>query len=475
MAYKVVVAGGGASGLAAAIFAAENGARVTVLEHKDRVGRKILMTGNGRCNLTNMSDVHGKYYSSDADSLNKIYDTLVRFGAGRTRDFFKSLGLYTKEKRDGGVYPVSEQASIVLDVLRSACIRLGVEICTDCEVTAVRPVRTGGGVVHVTQYTSPAFRPDLPSSGLDISTSGSDKTASGTGKTVRNKNRTIAKKEQIAYDRLILATGGKAASVSGSDGSGYELTKTLGHSVIEPLPALVQLRCEGAFFKALSGVRAQGRVRLLIDGREAACEEGELQLVDYGISGIPVFQMSRLASRALHEGKQCEAVIDFLPYMDIENMDIKNIDIKKTDNRIFDHSIGENIQAFPHKTVEEFLSGMVHKKVASVVCKQNKITPTETVGQIGTGKIWDCIRMLSDFRVKITASNSFENAQVCCGGVPLGEVNENFMSCRCQDVYIVGELLDCDGICGGYNLQWAWATGAIAGADAACRSMGKGE
>lgn len=454
MAYKVVVAGGGASGLAAAIFAAENGARVTVLEHKDRVGKKILMTGNGRCNLTNMSDVHGKYYSSDADSLNKIYDTLVRFGAGRTRDFFKRLGLYTKEKRDGGVYPVSEQASIVLDVLRSTCIRLGVEIRTDCEVMAVRPVRTGGGVVYVTQYISPALRPDLPSSGSD--------------KKVQSKNK-------IPYDRLILATGGKAASVSGSDGSGYELARSLGHSVIEPLPALVQLRCEGAFFKALSGVRAQGRVRLLIDGREAACEEGELQLVDYGISGIPVFQMSRLASRALHEGKQCEAVIDFLPYMDIENMDIKNIDIKKTDNRIFDHSIGENIQAFPHKTVEEFLSGMVHKKVASVVCKQNKITPTETVGQIGTGKIWDCIRMLADFRVKITAPNSFEHAQVCCGGVPLGEVDENYMSRRCQDVYIVGELLDCDGICGGYNLQWAWATGAIAGADAACRSMGKGE
>ena len=148
---RVVVAGGGASGLTAAIFAAKNGANVTVLEHKDRVGKKILMTGNGKCNLANMSDVHGKYYSSDDDALNKIYDALVRFDAVSTRDFFKQLGLYTKEKRDGGVYPVSEQASVVLDMLRGACSRLGVTIRTDCEVTAVEP-DTAGGIISVIQY-----------------------------------------------------------------------------------------------------------------------------------------------------------------------------------------------------------------------------------------------------------------------------------------------------------------------------------
>lgn len=448
MANRVVVAGGGASGLVAAIAAAENGARVTILEHKDRVGKKLLMTGNGRCNLTNMSDIHGKYYSSDAESLDKIYDTLVRFSAQDTRDFFKRLGLYTREKRDGGVYPVSEQAAIVLDVLRSQCVRLGVRIRTDCEVTAVRPARKGGGTVYVTQYSSPAFRQDLTASGPDTP-------VQGQGKSARNRDKSVARKEQIDYDRLILATGGKAAAVSGSDGSGYGLVKKLGHSVIEPLPALVQLRCEGAFFKALSGVRAQGRVRLLVDGREAACEEGELQLVDYGISGIPVFQLSRLASRAVYDGRRCEAAIDFIPY------------IKTADSGVFGGSMERSVSEFAHKTVEELLSGLVHKKVASVVCKQNKIAHGETVGQAGAAKLRDCISMLADFRVKIIAPNPFENAQVCCGGVPLGEVDENFMSRRCAGIYIVGELLDCDGRCGGYNLQWAWATGAIAGADAA--------
>ena len=439
MANRVVVAGGGASGLAAAVFAAENGANVTILEHKDRVGKKILMTGNGRCNLTNMSDVQGKYYSSDRDSLNKIYDTLVRFDAAKTRDFFRRLGLYTKEKRDGGVYPVSEQASIVLDVLRSACERLGVKIRTDCEVTAVKPARTGGGLVCVTQYVC-----------LDKEQKKQD-----------NKNRIRSKQEEIEYDQFILAAGGKAALVSGSDGSGYELAKSLGHSIVEPLPALVQLKCEGTFFKALSGVRAQSRIRLLIDGREAASEEGELQLTDYGISGIPVFQFSRLASRAIYEGKHCEAGIDFIPY------------IEKNDSMIFDKSIDRILKDFSNKTVEEFLSGLVHKKVAAVVCRQNGIASGAAVGQTGAGKITDCIRMLADFRVRITAPNSFENAQVCCGGVPLGEVNENFMSRRHSDLYIIGELLDCDGICGGYNLQRAWATGAIAGTDAALQGVKK--
>lgn len=228
MAERVVVAGGGASGLVAAVFAAQNGARVTILEHKDRVGKKILMTGNGRCNLTNMSDVRGKYYSSDADSLDRIYDTLVRFDAGRTRDFFESLGLYTKEKRDGGVYPASEQASIVLDVLRSACDRLGVQIRTDCDVTAVKP-GLSGGVVSVVQY--------------ERAEQGQDRR----DRKCPNKAFDRSHREELSYDRLILATGGKAASVSGSDGSGYELAKRLGHSVVEPLPALVQLRCDGTF------------------------------------------------------------------------------------------------------------------------------------------------------------------------------------------------------------------------------------
>ncbi|MBO5145089.1 MAG: aminoacetone oxidase family FAD-binding enzyme [Lachnospiraceae bacterium] len=441
MANKVVVAGGGASGLIAAVFAAENGAEVTILEHKDRVGKKILMTGNGRCNLTNMSDVHGKYYSSDDVSLEKIYDTLVRFDAAKTRAFFQKLGLYTKEKRDGGIYPVSEQAAIVLDVLRSECARLEVKTITDCALTAVEPDRHGGSLRLVHYIRQAEEQKKL--------------TAANKKDKAKNKKSEIIseKKETMRYDRLILATGGKAAPASGSDGSGYRLAKMLGHSIIEPLPALVQLKCSGDYFKAVSGVRAQSDLTLYIDGKPAAAETGELQLTDYGISGIPVFQFSRLASRALYCGRKCEVGINFISCLSEPEQEFSDALMKR-------HS---------EKPVEELLAGLVHKKLAAVVCKKEGIAFGTTVSQAGLQKVCGCIRLLSDFRVQVTEANSFENAQVCCGGVPLSEVDKEFQSLRCSNVYIVGELLDCDGICGGYNLQWAWATGAIAGTSAAIK------
>ncbi|MDE7206673.1 MAG: aminoacetone oxidase family FAD-binding enzyme, partial [Lachnospiraceae bacterium] len=369
---KVIVTGGGASGLTAAVFAARNGNQVTILEHKDRVGKKILMTGNGRCNLTNMSDFHGKYYSSDEKSLQKIYDTLVSFGAKDARGFFESMGLYTKEKKDGCVYPVSEQASAVLDVLRCECDRLGVRAITGCEVHSINPHKSGGRV------------------------------------SVRYLEENGKKRQaEFSYDKLILATGGKAAPVSGSDGLGYQLAQKLGHKVIKPLPALVQLRCEGSFFKAVSGVRAQAGITLYIDGKASAFEEGELQLTDYGISGIPVFQFSRMAARALDSKKRCEAGIHFLPYVeDLERFIKQNVDEER----------------YGYKTVEELLGGMVHKKIASMICKKNKTGAGVKVSEAGKETVRRCILELADFRVKITGANPFEHAQVCSGGVPLGEV-----------------------------------------------------
>lgn len=404
MPVRIVIIGGGASGLAAAITAARQDADVTILEHKDRVGKKILMTGNGKCNLTNLSDYHGKYYG---ENIKSIYGVLSRFTPMDTIEFFKEIGLYTKQKKDGGIYPVSEQASAVLDVLRTTCDHLGVKTLTECEPSKIITGKNGGTVQYIYQKKE---------------------------------------KRQIPYDKLILATGGQAAPVSGSDGTGYQLARSLGHHLITPLPALVQLRCEGNYFKSISGVRAQAELNLYINKQQAAREEGELQLTDYGISGIPVFQFSRIAARAIKEKKQCEVHINFLPYLTRD--ELQNLEKEQ--------------YKFAYKTVEEFLSGIVNKKIASLMCRRYQIKQDTLLGKVQEKTFRECLRELTDFTVSVKEANPFENAQVCCGGIPLSEVTDNLESKYNTGVYITGELLDCDGICGGYNLQWAWATGILA-------------
>lgn len=255
------------------------------------------------------------------------------------------------------------------------------------------------------------------------------------------------------YDRLILATGGRAAANSGSDGSGYQFARSFGHHIVKPLPALVQLQCAGDFFRAIAGVRVQSIVQLYVDGSKVAIQDGELQLTDYGISGIPVFQLSRIAARALYDKKTCEVGINFIPFLAKQDMEQL---FKKIENG-----------HYQYKTVQELVAGLVHKKLAAMICKQHKIRSEVTINQIKIQEICSCVEHLADFRVHVTGTNSFESAQVCSGGVSLTEVDETFQSKKCKNVYLVGELLDCDGICGGYNLQWAWTTGAIAGKEAA--------
>lgn len=444
MSKEVVIIGGGASGLMAAVTAAHKGACVTIIEHKDKVGKKLLMTGNGKCNLTNMSDIHGKYYG---DNIERIYAILESFPADASRTFFQQIGLYTKEKRDGGVYPVSEQAVSVLDVLKTECRHCGVQIMTDTEVLDIIPEKNGGT--------------------LRIETAIKEMVSDNKGKKGNSSKKTAAKmvvigtkKRKLHYDNLIIAAGGQAAAVSGSDGSGYRLAKRLGHSLIKPLPALVQLQCEGDFFKLIAGVRAQAALTLFVNNELQAREEGELQLTDYGISGIPVFQFSRIASKVLYEQqigmrqtkKDLVTVkIDFLTYLSQPDIE----ELVKGRSR------------FCHKTVEEFLGGMVHKKLASLICGMYNWTEKTTLEQLSDVELKTCMEKLKNFKVVVTATNSYDSAQVCCGGIPLDEIKNSMESKKCPHIYFAGEILDCDGICGGYNLQWAWTTGRIAGEEAA--------
>lgn len=434
---KIIVVGGGASGLAAAITAARLGAEVTMLEHKDNIGKKLLVTGNGKCNIANIGELEGKYYSSNETSMQKIYSTFNRFTSKDTISFFESMGLYCRVKKDGGVYPMSEQATTVLDTLREECIHLGVKVITDCEVKNIHSINNEMTVEYI------KYIRDNKNDSSDIKNK-KDKKAT-------KKNKIVGEeKGQFKCDSIILATGSKALPTSGSDGSGYKLARNLGHEIVLALPALVQLKCEYKngnnpdIFKIISGVRAQASLRLVVNDECVATEQGELQLTDYGISGIPVFQFSRIAARALFENKKCKVQINFV-----------------TD--VSENILNNAIHTFEHKCMVDVLSGFVNRKIAEMICMVNTIEFSKKVKDIDNKKISDCVEMLHNLGLEIIGTNSFDNAQVCSGGVSLDEVTDEFESVKCKNVYIVGELLDCDGMCGGYNLQWAWATGVIAG------------
>ena len=270
-------------------------------------------------------------------------------------------------------------------------------------------------------------------------------------------------KGTFSADKVILCAGSKAAPQTGSDGSGYALAKELGHSLVPVLPALVQLKCGGKFFKNLAGVRANGKVSLCVketgnnaSSRQMTClaeDTGELQLTAYGISGIPVFQVSRYAARALYEKKEVFAYLDFMPEMSKEEF----------------YSFLENrAKMRPEKTAEEFFTGLFHKKLADLWIKFAKIPKTKQAGEFTEQELRHLTWLIKEFKVAVTGTNSFDQAQICCGGVDTREVDEATLESKIvPGLYFAGELLDVDGICGGYNLTWAWSSGYVAGREAA--------
>lgn len=411
MGKKVYIIGGGASGMMAAIHAAREGAQATILEHTDRVGRKLLSTGNGRCNLTNLYQAPECYRSCNQEFPMAV---TKRYPVSETLDFFKGLGILPKSK-DGYIYPNSEQASAVLDALRMETDYRRIKVLCGCEVESVKPGKgcESGEVKH--------------GSGFDI------KTSLGT----------------FHGDRLILAAGSKAAPVTGSDGSGYLLAQKLGHTVIPPLPALVQLRCQGKHYKQLSGIRTEARLKLLVNGTVTDIQEGELQLTDYGISGIPTFQLSRYASVALAAQRRVQVLIDYLPRQTVEETEM---------------FLKERIKTMGYRTAQGFMTGILNKKLASVLLKLAGISDGEMADRIDTCRWKKLLKQIKTYEATVTAANPFENAQVCCGGVDTCEVDSETMESKMvPGLYLAGELLDVDGICGGYNLQWAWSSGALAG------------
>ena len=408
--FDVVVIGGGAAGLMAAIIAARTGAKVVILEHMEKTGKKILSTGNGKCNYTN--EQQGiSFYRGDNPAF--VVPVFEKFGFRETVTFFEEIGVFPKIK-NGYYYPASEQASAVLEVLRLEANFLRVKEICGCKINAIKAVKNNFFI----------------------------KTTIGdfTGKSV------------------IFATGLLAASKTGSDGTIFPYIDKFGHHFIDIVPALVPLHGKQAFFKQLAGIRAEIQADLYVENEKISTEKGELQLTDYGVSGIPIFQLSRYATKALKKDKKVHIILDFLPHLSLEETMV-----------LFERRLHKSEQK---KTICECFVGLFHKKLAEVLIKEAEISLGDSPKKLSKEQITRLSKIAKGLRVDITGSKSFEQAQVCAGGIDTEEICADTMESKLvPGIYFAGELVDIDGMCGGYNLQWAWSSGYVAGLHAARRSI----
>lgn len=392
----------------AAIQASGGETLVELYERNDRVGKKLLATGNGKCNFSNIDMNSSAYYGSAVSYYEKLFS---KFGVTECVDFFSQAGMLVKD-RNGYLYPASEQASTVLDILRITLESRGVHIHTGCKVERIERIQENGRLHIITA---------------------SDKDASD---------------KRMQYDSVILACGGKAAPATGSDGNGFKIAKALGHHVTEVVPALVQLRCSEDFFKSVAGVRTQAGLTLYIDGDAECSIQGELQLTDYGISGIPVFSFSREAAFAILHKKTVTVGINFMPQFE--------------DN---EYKLFWKERWIKHKnqSLEQFLTGIANKKINQLIIRLSGCRPHELTNEISEEKRVKIAGLYRKLVVTVHEANGFEHAQVSAGGIPADELTEELESKYVPNLYFAGEIIDMDGICGGYNLQWAWTSGAVAG------------
>ena len=388
---RVVIIGGGASGMMAAIQAARTGAAVTLLEHNEKPGKKILATGNGRCNLTNLVQEPSRYRSSQPDFPWKI---ITQYPLEDTLAFFSELGIYTKD-RNGWVYPYSDQAAGVAQVLELEARHQKVKIKTTEEVTDI--FREDG------QYLV--------------------KTATW----------------QYPCDSVIISCGSSASNVEGSSTTGYELAEKLGHTVVKPLPSLCGIRGKDNYYAKWAGSRMDGCITLEIDGETVGEEQGEILFKEYGISGLGVFQLSRYAVRGTDEGKIATYHLDLMPQLTKEELVKLLLDRQ---------------QVGSYKNPQELLIGLLPRKMIDALVK--KTYEPEKIAE-----------RLKDWQVPVKGAYALRQAQICSGGVDPRELTDQLESRLHPGIYFTGEVIDVDGPCGGYNLQWAWSSGAVAGRAAA--------
>ncbi len=398
--YDLIVIGAGASGMMAAITAARNNKNVCILEKLDKAGKKLLATGNGKCFFTNERMDTECFYGEKSF----VESVLKQFSVEDCLSFFHSIGIYPKNK-NGYFYPNSEQASSVVNALTNELERLGVKIYYQMQVKDITPEHD-----QVCVWTD---------------------------------------KDSFVSKRVIIAAGLKAAPKLGSDGSIFDIVKSFGHRFHPILPALCGYYCKGLKFKAISGVRAYGKVSAYINGTKLGEDTGEIQFTDYGLSGIPIFQISHHLSNGLYEKKDVEIKVNLLPDFDRKQL-LDELNYRRS--------------VFATMPMDLFLNGLVNQKLSNMILDKVGIEPDFSVASVSTEKMQAIAECLQEITVRVTNYRDFEFAQVCTGGIPIAEIHtESLESKFAKNIFFTGEILDVDGICGGYNLHFAWATGHIAG------------
>jgi len=398
---NIFVIGGGASGVLAAIVAKRNGASVTILERNSRIGKKVLVTGNGRCNYTNvLTNV------SDYNNQEFVKYGLDIFNPQETMNFFSDLGIVPKIEKEGKTYPLSEQASSIIDVFLYELKRLDIEVVSNALVYNVIK---------------------------------------------RKQNFQIFLNDGRSFDcdKVILATGGKALAVTGSDGSGYDIAKKLGHKIIEPFPALVKLKLESPYLKHLQGIKMPAKVELIHKDIVLQKEEGDILFGNYGISGPTILQISRKANELFLKGEKVYIKIILVSSL--------------TKKEVYSRFITSR-----DKPVDFSLVGLINKRYISAIIKESKIEKQNVlVRDLSDKQLNKLVSLLFDWRFLVKGSKGFNDAQVTAGGVSLKDIdNETMESKIVNGLYFTGEVMDIDGRCGGYNLQWAWSSGYLAGMNA---------
>lgn len=376
---KVAIIGGGASGLVAAIMSRRNGDDVTIYEMNDRVGKKILQTGNGRCNFCNLN-LSSKFYNTKF--VNSVFD---KFGLKEIINFFEELGLVWHADGEGRMYPLSNSASTILDILRFECERLGVDFKLGQKIASINKNQKGFNILS------------------DF------------------------------YDKVILSTGNVDENI---------LNK-FGHFQTEKREGLTSVKVNKEDVSGLGGVRVKCRVSISL-GEENHFESGELQFKTDGLSGICIFNISSLISRK--NAKFPEIFIDFM-----ENLTNNQLKLK----------IEEQVERCKNLTVDKIFVGMFHKNLAQLLIKKVGLKTSDDTSLLDECIIDRFVSIIKNYPVKIIGVN--EGGQVKVGGYKTAEFDDNLQSKFVDNLYVVGECLDVDGLCGGYNLAWAWASGAIAG------------